>query len=350
MPLCRICLKERTDAQIKFDTPRMRICRFCVRTLNETRMTRAEALAHMAARLRSYLERVNAERLTSDDPAVVEQARWNLNNLDSFIAGCMADGFANQVQDRKRHSIPIKIIRAHNKGLILADRRATPYPRHWNFTSVRIRHEDGWQCNRCKRRRDDHPELVLHAHHIVHHANGGSNDRTNLVTLCFACHQRQHPGIRMSIVGDEPDAPTSPPVEHSSHVPLSPSSPPTSPTPDLVDAMTVAGAYIESGTRSFDDFTRAMVSDLGESVRPHLLVCYEGIRNYPGINADGMTSPAEAERIHKGLPPPSAAPPSPSAKPSGQSTASSVLGCLVFCIAALVVWMVIFIAIGLALG
>lgn len=64
----------------------------------------------------------------------------------------------------------------------------------------------------------------------------------------------------------------------------------------LVDGMTIAGAYIESGIRSFNQFAKAMVQDMGDGVKPYLLSFWEGARNYPGLDTKGMTSPEESAR------------------------------------------------------
>ncbi len=69
----------------------------------------------------------------------------------------------------------------------------------------------------------------------------------------------------------------------------------------LVDGMTIAGAYIESGVRSFADYSKAMVGDFGESIKPYLLSFYEAARAYPGIEKDGMTSAADAKREYDAL-------------------------------------------------
>ena len=68
----------------------------------------------------------------------------------------------------------------------------------------------------------------------------------------------------------------------------------------LVDGMTVAGAYIESGVRKFADYAKAMVADFGDGIRPYLLSFYEGVRSYPGLDTEGMSSVDEAKRLHAG--------------------------------------------------
>lgn len=69
----------------------------------------------------------------------------------------------------------------------------------------------------------------------------------------------------------------------------------------LVDGMTVAGAYIESGVRKFSDYAKAMIEDMGDGVKPYLLSFWEGARNYPGLDTKGMTSVEDSAREHAEL-------------------------------------------------
>ena len=69
----------------------------------------------------------------------------------------------------------------------------------------------------------------------------------------------------------------------------------------LIDGMTIAGAYIESGVRKFGDYAARMVEDFGDGIKPYLLSFYEASRNYPGLDTEGMTSPEEAGRAYAAL-------------------------------------------------
>lgn len=69
----------------------------------------------------------------------------------------------------------------------------------------------------------------------------------------------------------------------------------------LVDGMTIAGAYIESGVRKFSDYANAMVGDFGDGVKPYLLSFWEGARNYPGLDTEGMTSVADSATEHAAM-------------------------------------------------
>lgn len=69
----------------------------------------------------------------------------------------------------------------------------------------------------------------------------------------------------------------------------------------LVDGMTIAGAYIESGVRKFSDYAKAMTDDLGDTIKPYLLSFYEAARNYPGVDKTGMSTVDEASAEHAAL-------------------------------------------------
>ncbi len=66
--------------------------------------------------------------------------------------------------------------------------------------NLRILERDGWRCSNplCRAR------SRLHVHHIVFRSHGGSDDPSNLITLCLACHALVHSG-RLKIVGRAPN-------------------------------------------------------------------------------------------------------------------------------------------------
>jgi hypothetical protein len=54
---------------------------------------------------------------------------------------------------------------------------------------------DGYTCQRCGWTHDSwnrSDPRHLEAHHVLAHVNGGTNEASNLVTLCSACHDRVH--------------------------------------------------------------------------------------------------------------------------------------------------------------
>jgi hypothetical protein len=64
----------------------------------------------------------------------------------------------------------------------------------------------------------------------------------------------------------------------------------------LMDGITLAGFHIEAGARSFAAYSRAMVADLGDGVKPYLKSWYMGIKYDPrAAGFDGMDSSATVE-------------------------------------------------------
>jgi len=53
-----------------------------------------------------------------------------------------------------------------------------------------VRALDGHRCQRCGRPGGE--DIKLHVHHILPASQGGSNDISNLVTLCASCHKTVH--------------------------------------------------------------------------------------------------------------------------------------------------------------
>lgn len=51
----------------------------------------------------------------------------------------------------------------------------------------------------------------------------------------------------------------------------------------MMAGIQLAGYHIEAGARKFADFSRAMINDIGEGIRPYLKSFYESIRNWPGF-------------------------------------------------------------------
>jgi hypothetical protein len=71
--------------------------------------------------------------------------------------------------------------------------------------------------------------------------------------------------------------------------------------PELLrDGIEIAGYHIEAGARSFANYSKAMVEDFGEGVKPHLRQWYEAVRHQPDFDAKGMSHAAEIEAHLKG--------------------------------------------------
>jgi N12 class adenine-specific DNA methylase len=69
----------------------------------------------------------------------------------------------------------------------------------------------------------------------------------------------------------------------------------------MMDGLTISGAYIESGVRTFSAYAKAMTDDFGDKIKPYLLSFYEGARHFPGVDNDGMSTPEVAKKQHEAL-------------------------------------------------
>jgi len=73
--------------------------------------------------------------------------------------------------------------------------------KHWGYqkgldygfenTRAMVLNRDGYKCQYCKGR---HKDSKLEIHHIIFRIQGGSDEESNLVTLCHTCHEDLHNG------------------------------------------------------------------------------------------------------------------------------------------------------------
>ena len=78
---------------------------------------------------------------------------------------------------------------------------ANPKIRHWGYqkgtnygfenTKAMVLNRDNYTCQCCKGKRKDNK---LEVHHIVFRSKGGSDEESNLITLCHTCHKALHDG------------------------------------------------------------------------------------------------------------------------------------------------------------
>lgn len=78
---------------------------------------------------------------------------------------------------------------------------ANPKVKHWGYqkginygfenTRAMVLNRDNYTCQYCKGR---HKDGKLEVHHIIFRSQGGSDEESNLVTLCHTCHENLHNG------------------------------------------------------------------------------------------------------------------------------------------------------------
>ena len=76
-----------------------------------------------------------------------------------------------------------------------------PKVRHWGYqkgpnygfenTKAMVLNRDNYTCQYCKGK---HKDSKLEVHHIVFRSQGGSDEESNLITLCHTCHKDLHSG------------------------------------------------------------------------------------------------------------------------------------------------------------
>lgn len=69
----------------------------------------------------------------------------------------------------------------------------------------------------------------------------------------------------------------------------------------LVPGAIITGAYIEGGIRDFDDYAVLMIDDVGSNIKPYLLSFWEGIRDHPLFETEGMTSVKDSRDLYEQL-------------------------------------------------
>lgn len=66
-------------------------------------------------------------------------------------------------------------------------------------TRAMVLNRDGYTCQHC---RGKHKDSKLEVHHIIYRSNGGSDEESNLITLCHTCHKELHEGkIKLKLTG-----------------------------------------------------------------------------------------------------------------------------------------------------
>lgn len=66
------------------------------------------------------------------------------------------------------------------------------YPSDWNSRRTEVYKRDDFKCQDCGARGGPYGSAELHAHHLVPLSSGGTNDMSNLITVCEACHHHLH--------------------------------------------------------------------------------------------------------------------------------------------------------------
>lgn len=146
------------------------------------------------------------------------KARW-LNRKNSIKSDRFSPTMASKLHSHVREIEYIKSILPITKmvfetgqfdtHLMKNSSLANPKVRHWGYqkgsnygfenTKAMVLNRDNYICQYCKGK---HKDSKLEVHHIVFRSQGGSDEASNLITLCHTCHKALHNGkISLNLKG-----------------------------------------------------------------------------------------------------------------------------------------------------
>lgn len=101
------------------------------------------------------------------------------------------EGWPVATRNSGRPDLPVGVY------VLEADRQSVPHDRNIpDSVRVTVLERDDFKCRCCgwkpSEREDNDPRTLLELHHIEHHAEGGSNDPENLISLCNVHHDEVH--------------------------------------------------------------------------------------------------------------------------------------------------------------
>lgn len=138
------------------------------------------------------------------------KARW-LNRKNSIksdrFSPTMISKFHSHIKEIEfiKSILPIKTLvletAQFDTHLMKNPSLANPKIKHWGYqkginygfenTKAMVLNRDNYKCQCCKGK---HKDSKLEVHHIIYRSNGGSDEESNLITLCHTCHKDLHDG------------------------------------------------------------------------------------------------------------------------------------------------------------
>ena len=151
---------------------------------------------------REIIERYEAKKEAYKQQLIsIEQAKKNYlefeaslpNRVDKYINDYFNYLVTTSDQLKLKSS---RLIRAYGLGLINPEKMILNRPDEDKYERLRdhIKSQDGHACVICYKTSSD---SELHVHHIIPLSLFGTNQPQNLVTLCYSCHNKQHPTIKV---------------------------------------------------------------------------------------------------------------------------------------------------------
>ena len=146
----------------------------------------------------SHRERTQAHlvKMSALDKRLVE-ARSDIEAVDRMVDDDFASFMSLRITPRITKFRSTRILRAHGLGILQLERTFALRPEGSEAEEMGryIRKRDRYVCTICHRvpRGSE-----LHVHHIIPLSLFGTNSERNLATLCYSCHNRQHPEFKVA--------------------------------------------------------------------------------------------------------------------------------------------------------
>ena len=141
-------------------------------------------ISHHAAHTAHAIEQRDIENKMSD-------LRTQLSGIANSASEVVAKYVASALVPTPTKSKEIRLLRAYALNLINLKREQSSRPDKVEYDALKqsMRKQDGYKCVCCER---NFSTVELHVHHIIPLYQHGTNAIGNLVTLCYACHNKQH--------------------------------------------------------------------------------------------------------------------------------------------------------------
>lgn len=155
-------------------------------------------------------QRANYRRNRRNRKTRYRKARW-LNRANSIRSNRFSPTMQSKLHSHVKEIEYIKSILPITKmvfetgqfdtHLMKNPSLANPKIKHWGYqkganygfenTKAMVLNRDNYTCQYCKGK---HKDSKLEVHHIVFRSQGGSDEESNLITLCRTCHKDLHSG------------------------------------------------------------------------------------------------------------------------------------------------------------
>ena len=133
-----------------------------------------------------FLNRKNSKKLNRLPPSIKSKVNSHIKEIEYIKSILPVTNLILEVAQFDTHLL---------KNPMLANDKI----KHWGYqkgtlygcanVKAYVLFRDKYTCQHCKTKNG-----TLHVHHIVYRSNGGSDEETNLITLCESCHKKLHKG------------------------------------------------------------------------------------------------------------------------------------------------------------